>query len=151
MDRIFETANTNETQELGKALGKRLKPGDFLALTGDLGAGKTAFTAGIARGLGIEEDITSPTFTIINQYEAKIPLAHMDAYRLNGPEELENIGYYDYLEGFVVVLEWADRVECLVPEDALRIDIAVLDENRRSIRIHSQSPKFDKILQELNA
>lgn len=150
MDRIFETTGRNETQKLGEALGRLLKAGDFLALTGDLGAGKTAFTRGIARGLGITEDITSPTFTIINQYEAAVPLAHMDAYRLRDPDELENIGYYDYLEDFVVVLEWADRVECLIPKDALRIDFTVLDENRRSIRFHSQTPHFDRILRELN-
>ncbi|MCR4431025.1 MAG: tRNA (adenosine(37)-N6)-threonylcarbamoyltransferase complex ATPase subunit type 1 TsaE [Tepidanaerobacteraceae bacterium] len=149
MERIFETGSIDETRRLGEALGRLLKAGDFLALTGDLGAGKTAFAGGIARGLGIAEDITSPTFTIINQYEAAIPMAHMDAYRLGDAEELEKIGYYDYLEGFVVVLEWADRMECLVPEDALRIDFKVLDENRRRITMHAQNPRFGRIIREM--
>ncbi|HHW02439.1 MAG TPA: tRNA (adenosine(37)-N6)-threonylcarbamoyltransferase complex ATPase subunit type 1 TsaE [Thermoanaerobacterales bacterium] len=150
MKRIFETSNRIQTEKLGEALGKRLKAGDFLALTGDLGAGKTAFTRGVARGLGILEDITSPTFTIINQYEAPVPLAHMDAYRLNSPEELENAGFYDYLEDFVVVLEWADRVEELLPADVLWIYFTVLDENRRSIEFLSQTPHHDTILEELD-
>jgi len=150
MDRIFETKNLNQTEKLGEALGKLLEAGDFLALAGDLGAGKTTFTRGIARGLGIREDITSPTFTIINQYEAPVPLAHMDAYRLKAPDELENVGYYDYLEGFVVVLEWADLVEELLPADVLWIHFTVQDESRRSIRLRSQTPHFDRILRELN-
>lgn len=150
MKKIFETLNQNQTEKLGEALGKLLKAGDFLALTGDLGAGKTAFTRGIARGLGIHEDITSPTFTIINQYEAPVPLAHMDAYRLKMPEELENAGFYDYMEDFVVVLEWADRVEELLPRDVLWIYFTVLDENRRTIEFQSQTSHYDNILQELN-
>jgi tRNA threonylcarbamoyladenosine biosynthesis protein TsaE len=150
MKRIFETLNQNQTEKLGEALGKLLKAGDFLALTGDLGAGKTAFTRGIARGLGIHEDITSPTFTIINQYEGPVPLAHMDAYRLKTPEELENAGFYDYMEDFVVVLEWADRVEELLPGDVLWIYFTVLDENRRTIEFQSQTSHYDNILQELN-
>lgn len=150
MKKIFETLNQNQTEKLGEALGKLLKAGDFLALTGDLGAGKTAFTRGIARGLGIHEDITSPTFTIINQYEAPVPLAHMDAYRLKTPEELENAGFYDYMEDFVVVLEWADRVEELLPGDVLWIYFTVLDENRRTIEFQSQTSHYDNILQELN-
>lgn len=150
MKKIFETLNQNQTEKLGEALGKLLKAGDFLAMTGDLGAGKTAFTRGIARGLGIHEDITSPTFTIINQYEAPVPLAHMDAYRLKTPEELENAGFYDYMEDFVVVLEWADRVEELLPGDVLWIYFTVLDENRRTIEFQSQTSHYDNILQELN-
>lgn len=150
MKKIFETLNQNQTEKLGEALGKLLKAGDFLALAGDLGAGKTAFTRGIARGLGIHEDITSPTFTIINQYEAPVPLAHMDAYRLKTPEELENAGFYDYMEDFVVVLEWADRVEELLPGDVLWIYFTVLDENRRTIEFQSQTSHYDNILQELN-
>lgn len=150
MKKIFETLNQNQTEKLGEALGKLLKAGDFLALAGDLGAGKTAFTRGIARGMGIHEDITSPTFTIINQYEAPVPLAHMDAYRLKTPEELENAGFYDYMEDFVVVLEWADRVEELLPGDVLWIYFTVLDENRRTIEFQSQTSHYDNILQELN-
>lgn len=150
MKKIFETLNQNQTEKLGEALGKLLKAGDFLALAGDLGAGKTAFTRGIARGLGIHEDITSPTFTIINQYEAPVPLAHMDAYRLKTPEELENAGFYDYMEDFVVVLEWADRVEELLPGDVLWIYFTVLDENRRTIEFQSQTSHYDNVLQELN-
>lgn len=149
MDIVFETRDENQTKDLGTELGKLLKAGDFLALVGDLGAGKTAFTKGVAEGLGIKEDVTSPTFTIINQYDAKVPLAHMDAYRLKDAEELENAGYEDYLEDFVVVLEWADLVKELLPEDVLWIEFEVVSDNIRRIKLSSNSAHFDKILQEL--
>ena len=92
---VFETQNVEQTEKLGTSLGKFLSEGDFLALTGDLGAGKTAFTRGIARGLGIKDPITSPTFTIINEYHESVVLANMDAYRLKSLEELQNIGFDD--------------------------------------------------------
>lgn len=149
MEKTFETVNEQQTQKLGEVLGKLLYPGDFLALKGDLGAGKTAFTKGIAKGLGISDDITSPTFTIINEYAGKIPLAHMDAYRLASPEELENIGFSDYLSDFVVVLEWADKVQQLLPENVIWIDFKVLNEGVRQIYFKSDCKHYDEIMQEL--
>ena len=121
----FYTASAQETEQLGQRLGQRLKPGAVIAYSGDLGAGKTAFTRGLARGLGIEDPITSPTYTIVNEYPGKIPLFHFDMYRLGSSEDLFDIGWEDYLtRGGVIAVEWSERVE-----DAL-------DEVEKLIRIH---------------
>jgi len=150
MELLIETQNIQQTEKLGKALGKVLSGGDFIALTGDLGAGKTAFTKGIAKGLGIDDEITSPTFTIINEYPGQVPLAHMDVYRLRSLQELEDIGFDDYLEGYVVVMEWADRVKELLPDDVLWVEFKVLDDFRRQIRFVSKSSYYDDKLRELS-
>ncbi len=150
MEIVFETQNVEQTEKLGTSLGKFLSEGDFLALTGDLGAGKTAFTRGIARGLGIKDPITSPTFTIINEYHESVVLAHMDAYRLKSLEELQNIGFDDYLQGFIVVMEWADKVKAMLPDDVLWIDFTVMEDSQRQIRFTSSSPHYDKMIRELS-
>ena len=134
MEKIFETKNVNQTEKLGEMLGNLLSEGD-LALTGDLGAGKTAFTRGIARGLNVSAPVTSPTFTIINEYYGSVAIAHMDAYRLKNPEELLNIGFDDYLQGFIVVMEWADKVKEMLPEQVLWIEFKVSKDNSREIRL----------------
>lgn len=119
----FYTASAKETEELGARLGRQLHPGAVIAYYGDLGAGKTAFTRGLARGLGIEDPITSPTYTIVNEYPGKIPLFHFDMYRLTSSEDLFDIGWEDYLtRGGVIAVEWSERVEDAL-EDALKIDI----------------------------
>ena len=121
----FYTASAQETEQLGQRLGQQLKPGAVIAYSGDLGAGKTAFTRGLARGLGIEDPITSPTYTIVNEYPGKIPLFHFDMYRLSSSEDLFDIGWEDYLtRGGVIAVEWSERVA-----DAL-------DEVENVIRIH---------------
>lgn len=114
-----------ETEELGAQLAARLRPGDVVAYTGDLGAGKTAFTRGIARGLGIPERVTSPTFTIVNEYEGgRLPLFHFDLYRLGDPEELFDIGWEDYLaRGGVCAVEWSEIVSDALEDGVLRVDI----------------------------
>ena len=122
----FYTASAQETEQLGQRLGQQLKPGAVIAYSGDLGAGKTAFTRGLARGLGIEDPITSPTYTIVNEYPGKIPLFHFDMYRLTSSEELFDIGWEDYLtRGGVIAVEWSERVEDALDEveDAIRIRI----------------------------
>ena len=119
----FYTASAYETEELGARLGRQLRPGAVIAFYGDLGAGKTAFTRGLARGLGIVDPITSPTYTIVNEYPGKIPLFHFDMYRLTSSEDLFDIGWEDYLtRGGVIAVEWSERVEDAL-EDALKIDI----------------------------
>ena len=119
----FYTASAYETEELGARLGRQLRPGAVIAFYGDLGAGKTAFTRGLARGLGIVDPITSPTYTIVNDYSGKIPLFHFDMYRLSSSEDLFDIGWEDYLtRGGVIAVEWSERVEDAL-EDALKIDI----------------------------
>lgn len=118
-----------ETEALGMELAQELGPGSVVALFGDLGAGKTTFTKAIAKGLGISDLITSPTFTIIHEYESgRLPLYHFDVYRLGDEEELYELGYEEYFYGSgVTVVEWADRVEACLPEDAIRINISYGD------------------------
>ena len=119
----FYTKNEQETEALGEALGKQLRPGSLIAYYGDLGAGKTAFTRGLARGLGISDRVTSPTYNIVNEYPGLIPLFHFDMYRLESSEDLFDIGWEDYLvRGGVIAVEWSERVEDAL-EDALVIDI----------------------------
>lgn len=110
-----------ETEELGRRLAAVLAPGAVVACRGGLGMGKTAFTRGLARGLGYQGRVTSPTFTIVNEYEGTgLPLFHFDLYRLEGPEDLFDIGWEDYLDrGGVCAVEWSERVEDALPEDAV--------------------------------
>ena len=133
----FFTHSEQETEQLGERLARLLRPGTVIAYDGDLGAGKTAFTRGLARGLGCTQRITSPTYTIVNEYEGKIPLFHFDMYRLTCSEELFDIGWEDYLErGGILAVEWSRRVEDAL-EDALRISIqkSPTEENGRRIVI----------------
>ena len=114
-----------ETEALGAALAGRLKPGAVVAFSGDLGAGKTAFVRGMARGLGISERVTSPTFTIVNEYEgSRLPLFHFDMYRLGSSDELFDIGWEDYLvRGGVCAVEWSENVSDAMEGDCIRVDI----------------------------
>ncbi len=137
--RIYEvlTKSSRETQELAGKLAPLLRPGDVLSLTGDLGAGKTCFTQGLARGLGIEKKITSPTFNLIKEYKNAFPLYHFDVYRLQSPTELMELGYEEYFYGDgVTVIEWGDKIAPLLPPAYLEIEFRrVLKENLREVRI----------------
>ena len=119
------TNSPAETEALGAALAEELKPGAVVAFTGDLGAGKTAFVRGLARGLGIGERVTSPTFTIVNEYEGgRLPLFHFDMYRLDSADELFDIGWEDYLaRGGVCAVEWSEKVSEALEPGAIRVDI----------------------------
>lgn len=125
LDMTTETRGAQETAALGEVLGRLAEAGDFLALYGDLGAGKTRLTQGILRGLGVPSGGRSPTFTLINEYQGgRLPIYHMDAYRLSRPEELLDIGAEEYFYGEgLTVLEWADRVAEILPADRLDIRI----------------------------
>ena len=114
-----------ETEAAGAALAAELKPGSVIAFTGDLGAGKTAFTRGLARGLGVEERVTSPTGTIVNEYAGgRLPLVAFDMYRLGSSDELFDIGWEDYLaRGGVCAVEWSETIADALEEDAIRVDI----------------------------
>ena len=119
------TNSPEETEALGEMLAGRLEPGTVIAFTGDLGAGKTAFVRGLARGLGIGERVTSPTFTIVNEYEGgRLPLFHFGMYRLGSADELFDIGWEDYLaRGGVCAVEWSENVSDALEEGCLRVDI----------------------------
>jgi tRNA threonylcarbamoyladenosine biosynthesis protein TsaE len=132
------TCNADETSALGHSIGEKLHGGDILALSGELGSGKTCFTGGVARGLGVSKDyqITSPTFTLINEYPARYTLYHFDVYRLDGPSDLDDLGYKEYFSGNgVVVIEWADKIAQIIPQTAIYINFEYVDENKRAIII----------------
>ncbi len=121
----YTTNTPEETEALGETLAQSLEPGDVIAFTGDLGAGKTAFTRGLARGLGIVDRVTSPTFTIVNEYEGgRLPLFHFDMYRLGSSDELFDIGWEDYLSrGGVCAVEWSEIVDDALEGSPIRVDI----------------------------
>lgn len=126
----FLSHSTQETEAIGEELAQKLRGGDVLAFTGSLGMGKTAFTRGLARGLGCRGRVTSPTFTIVNEYEGRTPLFHFDMYRLGSSDELFDIGWDDYLaRGGVCAVEWSKRVSDALPEDTIFVDIARTDEH----------------------
>ena len=122
---IIETNSPQETKELGKKMAERAKPGDVFTLMGDLGVGKTVFTQGIAEGLGIDEPVNSPTFTIVQEYESgRMPFYHFDVYRIGDPEEMDEIGFDDYIYGDgLCLIEWADLIEEILPEKRVAIRI----------------------------
>ena len=124
-----------ETIHHGRQLGGKLQSGDILALTGELGAGKTCFVKGIAAGLGVTQEVTSPTFTLINEYRGgRLPLVHIDLYRLETVSEAANIGIEDYLGGpAVTVIEWAEKIVPLLPSRAIHVRLGWCGENARTI------------------
>ena len=140
----YLTRSPEETEAIGEKLAARLQPGAVIAFQGDLGAGKTAFTRGIARGLGVDEPVTSPTYTIVNEYlTGRLPLFHFDMYRLSSSEELFDIGWEDYLaRNGVCVVEWSENVEDAL-DGAISICIARVDENRRQITIEGSADLAD--------
>ena len=125
MTEVIESLREQDTYDLGKKLGENCKPGDIILLNGDLGVGKTVFTKGFGKGLGIEEPISSPTFTIMQIYEqGRLPLYHFDVYRIADPEEMDEIGYEDYFFGKgVCLIEWASLIQGLLPAECRTIRI----------------------------
>ena len=135
----FTVKTEEDTINLGKKIGKQLKKGDVVALDGSLAAGKTYLTKGIAQGLDIEEDITSPTFTLISEYSGRFNLYHMDVYRLEGVEDFLDLGTEEMLYGDgVCVIEWSKKVKQALPKNTIYIDIMVNDDNSRKIIINSK-------------
>lgn len=136
MVQSFVTSCEEETEACGSALARSLGRGSVVALYGDLGAGKTAFVRGMAAGLGIRESVSSPTFTIVNEYPGEVPLFHFDLYRLKNGDELLDIGWEDYLDrGGICALEWSERAEETISPDAVKVTIRRLDETRREITV----------------
>ena len=140
----YTTHSPTETEALGAALGRILPAGTVIAYRGDLGAGKTAFTRGLARGLGYADPVTSPTYTIVNEYlGGRLPLFHFDMYRLRSSEDLWDIGWEDYLDrGGVCAVEWSENVEDAL-EDALTVTIEKLGEDSRRITVEGREPLAD--------
>ena len=146
----FITNTVEETIELGKKIGRGLKPGDIVCIDGDLGSGKTHLTKGIALGLDIDEHITSPTFNIVNEYEGRIKLYHFDVYRVNDPDEIAAIGFDEYIfSDAVSVIEWSDYIKELIPEDHIQINIANESETRRNINIQFFGKRYNNIKEAL--
>ena len=145
---IIETRSAQETFQLGKELGEKAYPGQVFTLTGDLGVGKTVFTQGFAAGLGITEPVNSPTFTIVQVYEeGRLPFYHFDVYRLEDISELENIGFYEYTEDCVSIVEWADKFPHELPDETLWIYLTRIDDTSRSITLASDYLTADDLVE----
>ena len=125
MEKIIESNKEQDTYDLGYELGQHAKPGQVFTLVGDLGVGKTVFTQGFAAGLGIQEPVNSPTFTIVQEYDdGRLPLYHFDVYRLGDVDELDEIGYEDYFYGEgICLIEWSERIREILPEHPIQITI----------------------------
>lgn len=147
---LFNTKDEFETKNLAKHIATFLQAGDVLALDGDLGAGKTTFAQGLAKGLGISEQIDSPTFTIIKEYNGRLPFYHMDVYRVD--EETDELGLEDYFYGSgVCLVEWASQVETLLPEHTIWLRFTVQPDGNRQIQLKSNHIRVEQLCKELQA
>ncbi len=136
------TRSPEETQALGEKIGRKLREGDVVALIGELGAGKTCLTQGLGLGLGVDPNLylTSPSFTLIKEYRGRLRVYHIDLYRLNSIKEVYELGFEEYFYGSgVTIVEWADRIETLLPPEHVRIEIEVVSENERRIKLTGQA------------
>jgi len=142
------TSSPEQTWQIGKLLGTLAEAGDLVCLYGDLGAGKTNFSYGIAQGLEVKEQyITSPTFTFVNEYQGRVPFYHIDLYRLKDPEELEGIGFAEYLgSDGVTVIEWAERSENELPDERLNVYLSSVDDTSREIGFLAEGEHYENLL-----
>jgi len=143
---VVHTSSADETERLGERIGRALGPGVVVALIGELGAGKTTLTKGIARGLQVPDLVHSPTFTLIHEHKGRVPVYHFDLYRLETPEELDDLGYEDYFYGDgACIVEWAEKIEKLLPADRLEIRITGEDDDR-TFEIRATGPTSEETL-----
>lgn len=151
---IYQSASEEKTYDLARRLGEKLKGGEFIALEGELGAGKTMFVKGLAKGLDIDEAITSPTFALLHLYEGRLALAHFDIYRLPVPEAIEELGYEEYFYGKgVTVVEWSDLIDEYLPQDRLQVVIRREYRNTgeyRRITFIPHGGQMEKLIEELS-
>ncbi|MCM8783663.1 MAG: tRNA (adenosine(37)-N6)-threonylcarbamoyltransferase complex ATPase subunit type 1 TsaE [Candidatus Omnitrophica bacterium] len=149
--KVFITKSEAETKKLGENLGKNLISGDVLCLVGELGSGKTVLVKGIARGLGIlEELINSPSFILIREYSSKLNLYHFDLYRLKTLGEIESLGWEEYLsKKGVLVIEWADKMEEVLPQEHLRIEMKIFSEKKRKIKLIPKGKRYKELIRKL--
>lgn len=146
----IDIENQKELEDIAYKLGSLVKSGDLICMAGDLGAGKTTFTQSFAKGLGVDDYITSPTFTLINEYEGRIPLYHFDVYRINHVSEMEDLGYEEYFYGEgVCVIEWASLIEEILPDNRLWIEIKVTGIECRQISFNATNDYYHEIVKEL--
>jgi len=133
---IFETSSSEETIELGKRLGTVLSKGAIIAFFGDLGSGKTTMIKGVAQGLGVKELVKSPSFVVVTEYQGRLPVYHIDLYRISKSNELPEIGFEQYLySDGVSLIEWAERAGNLLPESAIKVQIEITGQKQRKITI----------------
>ena len=147
----IDVCNLHDTEIVGKIISQNLEKGTVLCLDGDLGAGKTTLTQFIAKKFGVNEYITSPTFTIIKEYEGKLPFYHMDVYRIDSEDDMYDLGYEEYIysEG-ITIIEWSQKIKNMLPENRINIDIQRgSDDNTRILYITGQGHTYDKIAEEL--
>lgn len=152
MELTFISQSPHETIGCGKLLGSIVQPGSIIGLVGELGAGKTCFIKGLASALtGVaEDDVTSPTFTLLQEFPAAIPLYHFDLYRIAALDDLRDLGFEECVYGAgVTVIEWADRAEAALPPECLTIHISVIDENRRAFIFKARGEKHTEIIKKL--
>jgi tRNA threonylcarbamoyladenosine biosynthesis protein TsaE len=143
----IELSTLQRTESLGTVLGKIAEPGDIITLAGTLGAGKTALTQYIGRGLGIDPRIyiTSPTFSLLHEYQGRIPLYHMDLYRLGSEEEIESLGFPEYFYGHgLTVIEWPERLGSLMPAERLHVELVISGENSRTAHLNAHGELWQK-------
>jgi len=146
------TTSAEETTALGEKLGSSLQPGDVIALFGDLGAGKTTLTRGIAVGLGLAADIHSPTFTLIHEHPGVVPLYHVDLYRLSSELEVETLGLEEYIySDGVTIIEWADRMTSMLPKDRLEITLRMKGDTERELSFEAESERLTQIIENLSS
>lgn len=147
-ERILHLKDEEETLKLGRILGESLQAGAVVTLNGDLGSGKTTLTKGIALALGVDESIVSPTFTIVQEYEGRLPLFHFDAYRIADEEEMYFIGFEEYLaRGGVCVIEWAERIEGILPAERLDLFLAYAADGGREARLRIRGEMYGFVRQ----
>jgi tRNA threonylcarbamoyladenosine biosynthesis protein TsaE len=151
---VLQTRSTSETIRTGKRLGRLLEPGDVVALVGDLGTGKTQFIKGLAEGAGVGKAtyVSSPSFTLINEYSGRIPFYHIDLFRLESEKEVEDLGLEEYVPGNgITAIEWADKVSSLLPEELLLVKIHYTGEHSRTIDITPKGKRYEQLMNRLGS
>ena len=150
---VIQSKSTSETIRLGRSIGSRLRAGDVVALMGELGAGKTQLIKGLATGAGVGKPtyVSSPSFTLINEYPGRVPFYHIDLFRLESQKEAEGLGLEDYLHaGGITAIEWADKIPSLLPEEMLSIHIVYTGKKTRSVEIIGKGKRYEDLVNELS-
>ena len=149
---VLQTQSTSETIRIGKSIGSLLRPGDVVALVGELGTGKTQFIKGLATGVGVGKPtyISSPSFTLINEYPGKVPFYHIDLFRLQSEKEAEELGLEEYFQGEgITAIEWADKIPSLLPKEVLWIHIHYTGKDTRSLEIAGRGKRYEDLMKKL--